>query len=141
MATRRVGRAVSWGVALTVGAVVLRELTRPRAEPARLIDWDDVERIALNRCGEPDGTRVDQAATVIYEAIAAELAPLLGEALGRGSADAGASLYPPLTAVGRRDWVRFNVRIFRQMFQPLERLQEWIPQPSLLILGHPGRTQ
>ena len=141
MATRRVGRALSWGVALTVGAVVLRELTRPRAEPARLIDWDDVERIALNRCGEPAGTRVDQAATVVYEAIAAELAPLLGEALGRGSADAGASLYPPLTAVGRRDWVRFNVRIFRQMFQPLERLEQWIPNSSLLILGQRGMTQ
>ena len=116
MATRRVGRAVSWGVALTVGAVVMRELTRPRPEPARLIDWDGVERIALNRCGEPAGTRVDQAAAVVYEAIAAELAPLLGEALGRGSADAGATLYPPL--YNRRSPELFGIPFFYwwQMF-------------------------
>ena len=141
MATRRVGRAVSWGVALTVGAVVLRELARPRAEPARLIDWDGVERIALNRCGESAGARLDMTAAVVYQAIAAELAPLLAEALGSGSADAGTALYPQLSPVGRREWVRFNVRIFRQMFQPLERLEQWIPNSSLLELGRRGMTQ
>ena len=30
---------MAWGVALGVGAVVLRELVRPREQPARLIDW------------------------------------------------------------------------------------------------------
>src|SRR6266513_456249 len=50
--TRRVGRAMAWGVAIGVGAVVFRELVRPREQTARLIDWERVEQIALNRCGE-----------------------------------------------------------------------------------------
>src|SRR2546430_319217 len=49
-APRRVGRAMAWGVAIGVGAVVLRELVRPREQPARLIDWERVEEIALTRC-------------------------------------------------------------------------------------------
>src|SRR6266566_852364 len=79
---RRVGRAMAWGVAIGVGAVVLRELVRPREQPARLIDWARVEEI------------------------------------GPGSAASGSRVYPGLAAVGRRQWVRFNIRIFRQMFEP-----------------------
>jgi len=44
---------MAWGVAIGVGAVVLRELVRPREQSARLIDWERVEEIALARCGEP----------------------------------------------------------------------------------------
>ena len=58
---RRVGRAMAWGVAIGVGAVVLRELVRPREQPARLIDWERVEEIALARCGEPQDRPADPA--------------------------------------------------------------------------------
>ncbi|TME79281.1 MAG: hypothetical protein E6I47_11350, partial [Chloroflexi bacterium] len=58
---RRVGRAMAWGVAIGVGAVVLRELVRPREQPARLIDWARVEEIALARCGEPRDLPADPA--------------------------------------------------------------------------------
>ncbi|HEV3097342.1 MAG TPA: zinc-dependent metalloprotease, partial [Candidatus Dormibacteraeota bacterium] len=139
--TRRVGRAMAWGVAIGVGAVVLRELVRPREQPARLIDWERVEEIALKRSGEAADPPVDLAREQTYQAIAAELEPRLVEALGEGTAPAGTRLYPGLTAVGRRQWVRFNIRIFRQMFEPLENLQRLIPGSLILSFGQKGITR
>ena len=136
--TRRVGRAMAWGVAIGVGAVVLRELVRPREEQAQLIDWRRVEEMALSRCAEPSEPAADLSRDRAYQAIQAELEPLLVEALGPGSAAPGARLYPGLQAVGRRQWVRFNVRIFRQMFEPLEKLQRLIPGSLMLSFGQRG---
>jgi len=129
---------MAWGVALGVGAVVLRELVRPREQPARLIDWDRVEEIALNRCGEAADPPADLAREQAYQAIAADLEPQLVQALGSGTAAADIRLYPGLTAVGRRQWVRFNIRIFRQMFEPLESLQRLIPGSLILSVGQKG---
>ena len=132
---------MAWGVAIGVGAVVLRELVRPREHPARLIDWDRVEEIALNRCGEAADPPADPAREHTYQAIASELEPELVEALGEGTAPGGTRLYPGLTAVGRRQWVRFNIRIFRQMFEPLENLQRLIPGSVILSFGQKGITR
>ena len=82
---------MAWGVAIGVGAVVLRELVRPREQPARLIDWERVEEIALNRCGEAADPPADLAREQTYQAIAAELEPQLVEALGSGTAGSGRS--------------------------------------------------
>src|SRR5205823_13093084 len=60
------------------------------------------------------------------------------DALGPGMASPGKRLYPGLTAVGRRQWVRFNIRIFRQMFEPLESLQQLIPGSLILSFGQKG---
>jgi len=129
---------MAWGVAIGVGAVVLRELVRPREQAARLIDWERVEQIALNRCGEAADLPEDASRQQTYQAIAAELEPLLAQALGPGTASSGTRLYPGLTAVGRRQWVRFNIRIFRQMFEPLEHLQQLIPGSLILSFGQKG---
>jgi coenzyme F420 biosynthesis associated uncharacterized protein len=139
--SRRVGRAMAWGVAIGVGAMMLRELVRPRERPARLIDWERVEQIALARCGEASDPPADLSRDQTYQAIAAELEPALAEALGQGMAAAGTRLYPGLTAVGRRQWVRFNIRIFRQMFEPLESLQQLIPGSLILSFGQRGITR
>src|SRR2546426_1663992 len=98
--TRRVGRAMAWGVAIGVGAVVFRELVRPREQTARLIDWERVEQIALNRCGETADLPEDSGREQTYQAIAAELEPLLTEALGGGD---GLGRQPPVPGTdGRR---------------------------------------
>jgi len=132
---------MAWGVAIGVGAVVLRELVRPREQPARLIDWERVEEIALNRCGEAADPPADPARDRAYQAIANELEPQLVEALGAGTAAADTRLYPGLTAVARRQWVRFNIRIFRQMFEPLEGLQRLIPGSLILSFGQKGMSR
>jgi coenzyme F420 biosynthesis associated uncharacterized protein len=132
---------MAWGVAIGVGAVVLRELVRPREQPARLIDWGRVEEIALARCGEAEDLPADPATVQTYQQIAAQLEPLLVQALGPGSAASGSRVYPGLAAVGRRQWVRFNIRIFRQMFEPLEGLQRLIPGSLMLNLGQKGLTR
>lgn len=129
---------MAWGLALGVGVVVLRELVRPREETARLIDWQRVEAMALSRCGEPADPPADPAMEQTYQTIAADLEPELAQALGPGTAPPGSRLYPGLTAVGRRQWVRFNIRIFRQMFEPLERLQQLIPGSLILSFGQKG---
>src|SRR5438105_727520 len=138
---RRVGRAMAWGVAIGVGAVVLRELVGPREQRARLIDWERVEEIALARCGEPRDLPAEPTTAETYQQIAAHLEPLLAEALGPGTAASGSRVYPGLAAVGRRQCVRFNIRIFRQMFEPLEGLQQLIPGSLMLSLGQKGLTR
>src|SRR5436305_14306347 len=140
-APRRVGRAMAWGVAIGVGAVVLRELVRPRERPARLIDWERVEEIALARCGEPRDLPADPVTDQTYQQIAGQLEPLLAAALGPGTAASGSRVYAGPAAVGRRQWVRFNTRIFRQTFEPPEGLQQLIPGSLLLKPGQPGRTR
>ena len=129
------GRALAWGLAIGVGAVMLRELVRPREQVADLVDWARVEDFALARCGEAGEVPVALSVVDSYNQIAAELEPILLEALGTGTAVAGSRLYPGLTAVGRRDWVRFNIRIFRQMFGPLERLSRLVPGSLMVSLG------
>src|SRR5438067_10851818 len=79
-APRRVGRAMAWGVAIGVGAVVLRELGRPREQAARLIAWERVEEIALARCGEPRDLPADPGTAETYEQIAAQFEPRRAEA-------------------------------------------------------------
>src|SRR2546425_55299 len=138
---RRVGRAMAWGVAIGVGAVVLRELVRPREQPASLIDWARVEEIALARCGEPHDLPADPVTDETYQQIAARLQPLRAGRFGPGRAASGSGVYPGLAAVGRRQWVRFNIRIFRRMFEPLEGLQRLIPGSLILNVGQKGLTR
>src|SRR6202171_802376 len=109
--TRRAGRAMAWGVAIGVGAVVVRELVRPREHSVLLIDWDRVEQIALARSGEPADPPADLSRDQMYQQIAAELEPQLTQALEIGRAAPGAQGYPGLIAVRLREAGRLNIRI------------------------------
>jgi coenzyme F420 biosynthesis associated uncharacterized protein len=141
LSSRRPRRALAWGIALGVGAVVLRELVRPREEQAHFIDWDRVEENALRFCGEDRDPVITVDQRQAYEAAARDLVPVLEQALGRGSAATATSFYPALTPVGRRQWVRFNVRIFRQLFRPIENLERLIPGSLLLTIGRNTLTR
>src|SRR5947208_13647139 len=127
--TRRVGRAMAWGVAIGVGAMGLRELVRPREQAARLIDWERVEQIALNRCGEAGDLPEDASREQTYQAIAAELEPLLVEALGPGTASPGSGWYPGVPAAGRRRAVRLTLPIYRQLCHRLVHRHHLTPGP------------
>ncbi len=58
---------MAWGVAIGVGAVVLRELVRPRQQQAHLIDWERVEQIALARSGEAADPPADPSRDQTYQ--------------------------------------------------------------------------
>jgi coenzyme F420 biosynthesis associated uncharacterized protein len=130
---------MAWSLALTVGAVVVRELVRPRPERPRFIDWELVESMALRHSGEAREPVPDPALAASYEAMAARVTPLLDQALADGSP--APVTYPPLQPIGRRAWVRLNIRIFRQMFQPIEQLEEHLPGSLLLRWGQAGITR
>ena len=85
---------MAWGVAIGVGAVVLRELVRPREQSALLIDWERVEQIALARSGEAGDPSADLSRDQSYQQIAVDLEPQLTQALGHGAAEAGTRIYP-----------------------------------------------
>jgi coenzyme F420 biosynthesis associated uncharacterized protein len=138
--SRRLARALAWSAALTVGTVVLRELVRPRPEEeAKLVDWEAVEALALRRCGEARDAALPAAVREAYQGLAGELVPLLDAELG--PAAAGRWAPSAIEPVGRRDWVRFNVRIFRQMLEPLRSLEARLPGSILLRLGRGGMTR
>jgi coenzyme F420 biosynthesis associated uncharacterized protein len=138
--TRRLTRTVAFTVALTLGALAMRELARPRQERARLLDWELVEAIALRSCGEPENAQLEPALAGLYDQIGAEIRPVLESALGPGQAGTPVA-YPQLVPVGRRDWVRFNVRIFKEMFAPLQNLEAWLPGSLMVDLGRRGLSR
>ncbi len=130
---------MAWGFALALGAVVLREITRPRQQRGRLVDWARIEEQALRRCGEAVEPEIGPAERQAYESMAGELAPLLEGVFGPSAADG--ARYPVLRPVGRREWVRFNVRIFQRMFRPLEALEEQLPGSLVVHWGQQVLTR
>src|SRR5207245_9535151 len=129
------------GGAVATGAAVLRGGHRLGRSPASPVAGGRGEEIARNRWGVAAVPPAIPPREQTSQAIAAELAPQLVEALGSGTAPSGTRLYPGLTAVGRRQWVRFNIRIFRQMFEPLETLQRLIPGSLILSFRRRGITR
>jgi len=134
---RPFGRTLAWGVILGVGAFALRELVRPRPRIGALVDWEAAERIAVERCREPSDQPPLAEATARYGAMADELRPLLA---GFDPAMARQDL-PAFQAVGRREWIRVNVGIFRTLFEPLEHVDQVIPGSLLLEVGRVGLSR
>lgn len=135
--SRGVGRTLAWGVVLGVGAFAMRELVRPRPREGGLLDWEEVERIALARCQEASAPPPLGAATAAYARMAAELRPQMAtfdESLARAD-------FPAFQAIGRRDWIKVNIGIFRTMMQPLEKFEALLPGSLLLHLGQRGLSR
>ena len=120
-----------------VGAVLsARALLRPqeRSTERRLIDWEVVRQVAVDRSGERlgaglapgDATRLGAE----YDAMAAELAPLLGEVCDRVPFD-----LPRFAALDRRGFVDINITIVRRLLEPIERLRATLPESLATSLG------
>jgi coenzyme F420 biosynthesis associated uncharacterized protein len=127
---------------LTAGAIVARELVKPRPnETARLIDWDVVRRRALSATGEAGPTHLVFTAAergARYDEMLAELRPWMAEALGQ---DLPASPFPTFTVVDRRGWVEVNLQLFRNLTEPVLKLQEMLPASLATDLGRRGISE
>ncbi|MEA2684469.1 MAG: hypothetical protein QOK05_2797 [Chloroflexota bacterium] len=130
------------GLVLTAGAVLARELTKPRPnETARLLDWDVVRRRALSRSGENGPTHLVFSAEALgeqYDAALAELRPWMAEALGE---DLPSEPFPKFTVLDRRGWIEVNLDMFQDLLEPVLKLQELLPASAATDIGRRGISE
>jgi coenzyme F420 biosynthesis associated uncharacterized protein len=132
MAPPRVQLLAAGAAALGVAAASLRALAQPLpAEDRRLLDWELVRRVAHARCGPgPADAGAHAELGRGYDAMAAELAPLMAEVCGGPVQD-----FPPFTVLDRAGFVDRNLVIAQRLFAPVERLRSRIPDTRATALG------
>jgi coenzyme F420 biosynthesis associated uncharacterized protein len=112
----------------------LRALARPLpVAERRLLDWDAVRRVAHQRCGEVGPTDVELAGARLggeYDAIAAEMAPLMAEVV-----ETPVHGYPRFTVLDRRGFVDRNLAMVQRMMAPVERLRAQVPESRATALS------
>jgi coenzyme F420 biosynthesis associated uncharacterized protein len=130
------------GLVLTAGAVLARELTKPRPnQTARLLDWDVVHRRALSRCGESGPTDLVFSAESLgrrYDEALAELRPWIAEALGE---DLPTEPFPRFTVLDRRAWIDVNLEMFQGLLDPVLKLQQLLPASAATDIGRRGISE
>jgi coenzyme F420 biosynthesis associated uncharacterized protein len=131
---RVVRRSLAAGAAVGAAALSVRALARPLpTEERRLLDWEQVRRVAHGRSGERGPTEVDVIGTrlgVDYDAVAAQLAPLMAEVCGEPVAG-----FPGFTVLDRRGFIDRNLVIVRRLVEPVERLRAGLPESRVTALG------
>ena len=127
------------GAAAGAAVASLRALARPLpGAERRLLDWEEVRRVARSRTGER-GERdaaADAARARAYDAMAAELAPLMAEVCG-----SPVEGYPGFQVIDRRGFVDRNLVIVQRLFEPVERLRARIPESRVTALGRRGLSR
>ena len=122
------------GAAAGVAVMSLRALARPLpVAERRLLDWDIVGRVAKQRSGEVGPTDVDLIGRRLgaeYDAVAAEMAPLMAEVV-----ETPVHGYPGFTVLDRRGFVDRNLVIVQRMLAPVERLRAQIPESRATALS------
>jgi coenzyme F420 biosynthesis associated uncharacterized protein len=130
------------GLVLTAGAVLARELTKPRpGQTARLVDWDVVRRRALGGSGESGPTHLVFSAADLgrrYDATLEELRPWMAEALGE---DLPTEPFPGFTVLDRRGWIEVNLEMFQGLLEPVLKLQELLPASAATDIGRRGVSE
>src|SRR5260370_879043 len=115
--SRAFRRGRGLGGASGLAAVLLAEAMRPRAGSAELLDWDEVTRVAIRRLR---GGRIAAPAlaegAVRYNRFAGEVRGPLLEAVGGLPPRVR---LPDFAALDRVGWLELNVRILRQVMEPL----------------------
>jgi coenzyme F420 biosynthesis associated uncharacterized protein len=99
-------------------------------EDRRLLDWEEVRRIAHSRSGPRRTDATYAALGREYDAMAAELAPLMAEVCG-----APVEGFPPFTVLDRHGFIDRNLVIAQRLFAPVERLRGQIPDSRATALG------
>jgi coenzyme F420 biosynthesis associated uncharacterized protein len=122
----RVRRTLAVG-AVGAGAVLsARVLLRPQPQTARrLVDWDDVRRIAVSRTGDPSrGTGINvEALESAYTEMAARVAPFMTEVC-----QVPLTAYPRFIALDRRGFIDANLGMVQRLLAPVERIRATIPE-------------
>ena len=123
-ALRRAVAAAALGVAAVVSARVFFR-SGSAADQGRLVDWETVRRIAVQRSGEPAEAPPLRRASALsrdYDASARELAPFLAEVCGEPPAD-----FPLFVALDRRGFIDANLIIVRRLLDPIEEMRMGLP--------------
>ncbi|TMB92045.1 MAG: hypothetical protein E6J45_03790 [Chloroflexi bacterium] len=121
--------------ALGAGAALsLRAFLRPNAaEARRLLDWEVVRAVASERSAErgpsPPAKRILELGNA-YDAMAAELAPLLVEVT-----EFPLETYPRFLALDRRGFIDANIAMLQRLLAPVEKLRETLPESAATALG------
>jgi coenzyme F420 biosynthesis associated uncharacterized protein len=130
----QVRRAVAVGAAGAGAILSIRAFLRPDVKAERrLIDWEIVRAVAVERCGEPPrgmAAEKRERVSASYAALAAELAPLLGEIC-----DPVPFTVPPFTALDRHGWIDVNIAIAQRLLAPVEQLRAQLPESAVTALG------
>ena len=116
----RLGAGILVGGLMAMGATVAQREIMRRAG-TRLLDWNEVRRIARRRLGDAGAIiPADQhaRATEFYATTLRRIEPAVAEAIG---AELPAALETPLV-VDRGEWVDLNIATFRQLFGRVEEI-------------------
>jgi coenzyme F420 biosynthesis associated uncharacterized protein len=127
---------------LTAGAIVARELVKPRPnERARLLDWEVVRRRAFKTSGESSPTHVlfnGEELGRRYDAMLEEMRPYMAETLGQSLP---VKPFPRFTVLDRRGWIEVNLNMFQNLLDPVLKLQEALPANLLTDIGRMGISE
>lgn len=128
-----VRRGVYLGTAAGAAAMSLRALARPLPAGERtLVDWETVRTTARARTGESGAPGVANAARLgaAYDAMAADLAPLMEEVVG-----APVTGYPRFDVLDRRGFIDANLAMVALLLAPLEQLRAQLPESRATAVG------
>jgi coenzyme F420 biosynthesis associated uncharacterized protein len=112
--------------AVGAGAVLsARVLLRPQLKaPRRLVDWEDVRRIALSRSGGAGAAGINAPALeAAYTEMAARVAPLMTEVC-----QVPLTAYPRFIALDRPGFIDTNLGMVQRLLAPVERIRSTVPE-------------
>ena len=126
-------RAAALAAAGGAMALSVRVLSRPRPASGRqLVDWEAVRATARARSGERSRLQPEEGGRLAsdYDAIAAEMVPLMAEVCGAEPAS-----LPPFRVLDREGFIDVNLAMVRRLLEPVERLGSSLPETALTALG------
>ncbi|MFN2568038.1 MAG: zinc-dependent metalloprotease [Candidatus Dormibacteria bacterium] len=133
-------RSLAVGAGGGAAFLSLRALLRPRnPEMGEIVDWAGAREIAVDRSGERGAGPLATVAAgrgADYDALAAELAPLMAEVC-----QSTPQSFPPFTVVDRRGFIDNNLQLAQRLFEPVERIRAGLPESRATVLGRVAMTR